>query len=87
MTTKQYKIRDGFSFKTHDDKVLTGGEIIELAADIAAQHLHKLEELTAEVPEPEPEHEREPGPVPGETAEAGAPAEQGAQDDQDASAQ
>jgi hypothetical protein len=44
---KQYKIRHGFSFVDHLGAVLTGGETVELADDVAQLHLHKLEVLPA----------------------------------------
>lgn len=45
---KQYKIRAGFSFIDNKAGVLAGGEIVTLEDDVAALHLHKLED----VPEP-----------------------------------
>ncbi|MET3134618.1 hypothetical protein AAKU55_004918 [Oxalobacteraceae bacterium GrIS 1.11] len=41
---KQYKIRDGFSFVCDSGEVKTGGQIITLDDDVAALHLHKLDE-------------------------------------------
>jgi hypothetical protein len=40
---KQYKIRDGFSFREDNGEVKSGGEVIGLPDDVAANHLHKLE--------------------------------------------
>jgi hypothetical protein len=44
---KQYKIREGFSFIDENSGKLVGGEVITLDDDVAAQHLHKLEEVQA----------------------------------------
>ena len=46
MSTK-YMIRNGFTFVEHDGKVKVGGDIVELEDDVAAQHLHKLEDAPA----------------------------------------
>jgi hypothetical protein len=40
---KKYTIREGFTFRGDDGKVAGGGDTIELADDVAKQHLHKLE--------------------------------------------
>jgi hypothetical protein len=45
--SKKYMIRPGFTFVDHQNTVKGGGEIIELEDDIAALHLHKLEEPPA----------------------------------------
>ncbi len=48
---KLYLIRAGFSFVLSDGTSKAGGEQIELSADVAADHAHKLEEVVAvEVP-------------------------------------
>ena len=47
--TKKYLIRDGFSFVEPDATVKTGGDTIELPDDVAAEHLHKLVLLDADV--------------------------------------
>lgn len=39
----KYRIRAGFSFVVGNDKVLTGGDVVELEDDVASQHAHKLE--------------------------------------------
>lgn len=44
---KTYKIRDGFSFRRDDGTIIGGGETIDLAEDVAAQNLHKLEDVGA----------------------------------------
>lgn len=44
---KQYKIRDGFTFRGDDGQLSTGGDTIELEDDVAAQHAHKLELIEA----------------------------------------
>lgn len=41
---KTYIIRAGFTFLMPDNSVKAGGEKIQLDDDVAAQHLHKLEE-------------------------------------------
>lgn len=45
--SKKYLIRAGFTFVDHQGGVKGGGEIVELEDDIAALHLHKLEEPPA----------------------------------------
>ena len=44
---RKYMIRDGFSFIGDNNEVKSGGEIVELDDDVAANHAHKLE-LVAE---------------------------------------
>jgi hypothetical protein len=54
-----YRIRDGFTFKGDDGAVKVGGETIELSADVAALHAHKLEPV-----EPLNEETKAPAPKP-----------------------
>lgn len=42
--SKKYLIRAGFTFVDYQGNVKGGGEIVELEDDIAALHLHKLDE-------------------------------------------
>jgi hypothetical protein len=46
---KNYMIRHGFSFRKDNNEVVGGGQTIELPDDVAANHLHKLEEVVDEV--------------------------------------
>lgn len=39
----EYRIREGFTFKQDDGSLKVGGETIQLAADVAKLHEHKLE--------------------------------------------
>lgn len=57
--SKKYLIRAGFTFVDHQNNVKGGGDIVELEDDIAALHLHKLEEppapkKTVKAPKPAP---------------------------------
>jgi hypothetical protein len=57
--SKKYMIRNGFTFVDHQGTAKVGGEVIELDDDVAALHLHKLEEApapkkVAKVPKPAP---------------------------------
>ena len=57
--SKKYMIRHGFTFVDYQGAVKEGGEIIELDDDVAALHLHKLEDApapkkAAKVPKPAP---------------------------------
>lgn len=54
-----YRIREGFTFKGDDGAVKVGGETIELSADVAALHAHKLEPA-----EPPNEETKAPAPKP-----------------------
>lgn len=47
---KKYTIRDGFSFIDENNDVKTGGAVIELEDDVAANHAHKLELVAEPVP-------------------------------------
>jgi hypothetical protein len=38
-----YRIKPGYSFRDSDDSLKTGGELIELSPDVAAQHADKVE--------------------------------------------
>lgn len=46
---KKYTIREGFSFIGDNNEVKTGGAVIELEDDMAANHAHKLELLAEPV--------------------------------------
>ena len=49
----RYRILPGHTFRDADSTVKTGGETIELDADVAAAHPHSVE-LPAEPPEASP---------------------------------
>jgi len=51
---KKYTIRDGFSFIDENNEVKTGGAMVELDDDVAANHAHKLE-LVADPVSTDPE--------------------------------
>jgi hypothetical protein len=42
-----YRIKPGYSFRDSDDSIKTGGELIELSPDVAAQHAEKVEVIEA----------------------------------------
>jgi hypothetical protein len=65
---KTYTIRDGFSFRMDDNSVKTGGDTIDLDDDVAAMHLHKLEQVTAEA-EPSAKQAK-PAPAPSTSADS-----------------
>lgn len=46
---KKYTIRDGFSFICENNEVKTGGAVVELDDDVAANHANKLELLAEPV--------------------------------------
>lgn len=47
---KKYTIREGFTFVCSNNEVKTGGEILELEDDVAANHAHKLELVAESAP-------------------------------------
>lgn len=65
---KKYTIREGFSFIGDNNEVKSGGEIVELDDDVAANHAHKLE-LVAEPVQVSPESAAKSG----KKSEASAP--------------
>ena len=70
MTTRKYRILAGHTFRD-GDRILSGGDTIELPLDMYALHRDKVELI----PEPEPEPIAAPAQVPAVQASAQPPVE------------
>ncbi len=43
-----YRIRHGYSFRENDTTVKSGGQVIELGSDVAAQNAEKVDLMSAD---------------------------------------
>lgn len=68
---KKYTIREGFSFVDDSNNVKSGGEIVELEDDVAANHAHKLELVAEKAPAKTTKQAETPTSVMGATLIAG----------------
>ena len=46
MTTTRYRVRPGAAFRLPDGTLATGGDVIALDSDVAANHAGKVEPIT-----------------------------------------